>query len=163
VGPNGPDRIWGSFRRCRPGTSTRLRGWVARPVLGAVERKVASRSGLLPKWRADAHLRTDPQLAKTSSGEQRAHVSPIRMPRSDRACRSESKLPEGHLEPFLSRPPYRARRVRPAMASVPQIPPRAGFVQPRLRPRLRERPGFAFAELLLLELGDATRNFLLPV
>ena len=25
---------------------------------------------------ADAHLRTDPQLAKTSGGEQRAHVSP---------------------------------------------------------------------------------------
>jgi len=72
-----------------------------RPVLGAVERKVASRSGLLPEWRADAHLRTDPRLAKTSSGEQGAHVSPIRMPRSDRACRSESKLPDGHLEPFF--------------------------------------------------------------
>src|SRR4029077_4674145 len=77
VGPNGPDWIWGSFRRCRPGTLTRLRGSVVRPVLGAVERKVASRSGLLPEWRADAHLRTDPQLAKTCGGEQGAHVSPI--------------------------------------------------------------------------------------
>jgi hypothetical protein len=81
-----------------------LRGSVVRPVLGAVERKAASRSGLLPEWRADAHLRTDPRLAKTSSGEQGAHVSPIRMPRSDRACRSESKLPEGHLEPFFIPP-----------------------------------------------------------
>jgi len=53
-----------------------LRGSVARPVLGVVERKAASRSGLLPVMEADAHLRTDPQLAKTSGGEQRAHVSP---------------------------------------------------------------------------------------
>jgi hypothetical protein len=53
-----------------------LRGSVARPVLGVVERKAASRSGLLPEMEADAHLRTDPQLAKTSGGEQRAHVSP---------------------------------------------------------------------------------------
>ena len=47
-----------------------------RPVLEAVERKAASRSGLLPEMEADAHLRTDPQLAKTSGGEQGAHVSP---------------------------------------------------------------------------------------
>ena len=26
---------------------------------------------------ADTHLRTDPQLAKASGGEQRAHVSPV--------------------------------------------------------------------------------------
>jgi hypothetical protein len=155
VAPNGPDQIWGSFRRCRPGTLTQLRGTVVRPVLGAVERKAASRSGLLPEWRADAHLRTDPQLAKTSSGEQGAHVSPIRMPRSDRACRSESKLPEGHLEPFLSRPPYCTHRVRPAMASVRQIPPRAGSV--RLPPLLLPDSGFAE---WFLESGDATKSLL---
>ena len=53
-----------------------MRGSVVRPILEAVERKAAARSGLLPVMEADAHLRTDPQLAKTSSGEQRAHVSP---------------------------------------------------------------------------------------
>jgi hypothetical protein len=74
--PNGPGQVSGSFRSCRPGALTQLRGSVARPVLGIVERKAASRSGLLPVMEADAHLRTDPQLAKTSGGEQRAHVSP---------------------------------------------------------------------------------------
>lgn len=54
--------------------------------------------------RAPAHRSV---TAKNGYGEQGAHVSPIRMPRSDGACPSESKLPEGHLEPFLSRPPYR--------------------------------------------------------
>jgi hypothetical protein len=54
-----------------------LRESVARPVLETVERKVASRSGLLSGWQADAHLHTDPRLAKAGSGEQRAHVSPI--------------------------------------------------------------------------------------
>jgi NAD(P)H-flavin reductase len=49
---------------------------------------------------ADAHLRTDPQLAKTSGGEQRAHVS---LNSADVVQRHESGLARAHA--YVCGPP----------------------------------------------------------
>jgi len=48
---------------------------------------------------ADAHRSYDPDPAKTGIGEQRAYVTPFRMPCSGRACRPENELPDGSLLP----------------------------------------------------------------
>ena len=68
-------RFLGTLRRCRPGTSTRPRGFAARQTFAAGEGKAASRGKLLPERRADAHQSYDPRLNKTGCGEQRAYVT----------------------------------------------------------------------------------------
>jgi len=73
--PNGSIEILKRLWRCRPGTSTRPRGFAARQDFAAGEWKAASRSRLLPKRRADAHQSYDPLLDKTRGGEQRAYVT----------------------------------------------------------------------------------------
>jgi len=60
--------------------------------------------------RADAHQSIDPQPGKTGGGERRAYVTTIRMPRSDRACRSESKLANGSLGTFQKERVDKSRR-----------------------------------------------------
>jgi len=49
------------------------------------------------KGTADAHRRFDPQPAKAGGGEQRAYITPFRMPRSSRVCRLGNKLTDGSL------------------------------------------------------------------
>ena len=71
-----------------------------RPVLGAVERKAASRSGLLLEGKQTRTCALIRSWLKPAAGSKGLTSHHFQMPRSDRACRSESKLPEGHLEPL---------------------------------------------------------------
>ena len=95
--PNGSCESLERIRRCRPGTSTRLWEPAVRQAFIAAERKAASRIKLLPERSADAHRSDDPKPGNSGVGERRAYVPAFRMPRSDRACRSGSKLPDGSL------------------------------------------------------------------
>jgi hypothetical protein len=93
---------------------TRPRGLAVRQDFAAGERKAASRGKLLPERRADAHQRFDPWLDKTGCGEQRAHVTPDRMPSSDRACRPGNEPFDGSLGTTfiaIARPAFAQRPV----------------------------------------------------